>query len=440
MTGRRLALFLALIIAVPLFSTAPALAQYEAIVQRVRGSVVLIGVNTPRGFASGSGFLISGDGYIVTARHVIEDATKITVLTLDGREAQGSVIRYSDIFDAAVIKIDGLGFSFLNFGDSDGVQQGQEILVFGYPFSNVLGRDTVTVTRGIVSAVRPGQGLIQIDAALNPGNSGGPVVNLRGEVIGVAVARLRGGEAVNFAVAGNLARSLTNQLTPTPIASPPASNVGTPSPPTPPGVPADLRHPYWPVEMRARWEYQANESPTGKSGRRIREVTSVERISARINFTESDYDWNGVASARSFITSQGIFQDAITRPEKGLRVTLPFPNLIVPFNPVEGMSWRTGQISEVGNRTDVFVETRRIARASMPYTTPAGSFSNCVQVLGTAESAVTQGGQSGRFLFLTERIYCSGVGWVYYRIREVNGAYSYEISLVTFLIPPPPTP
>jgi hypothetical protein len=438
MNLRRLALALVPIFALTLLLTIPVLAQYEAIVQRVRNSVVLIGVNTSKGFASGSGFLITGDGYIVTARHVIEDAMKITVLTLDGREAQASVIRYSDIFDAAVIKIDGVGFPFMSFGDSDGVQQGQEILVFGYPFSSMLGRDTVTVTRGIVSAIRSGQGLIQIDAALNPGNSGGPVVNLRGEVIGVAVARIRGGEAVNFAVAGNLARSLTTQLTPAAIPAPPSSNVGAPLPPSR-GGPTDLRHPYWPIEMRARWEYQASEMPTGKAGRRIREVTSIERVPGRITWTESDYDWNGISYTRQFITSQGVFQDAVTLPGAA-RMTLPYPNLLLPFVPSEGANWQTGQIIEGGNATEVTTETRRIARLGMPYSGPGGSFSNCVQVLGTRESAVTQAGRVGRFLFLTERVYCLGVGWVYARVREVNGAYNYEMNLVNHLIPSPSAP
>lgn len=214
-------------------------AQYEEIVARARPAVVFIMVETDRGRFSGSGFFIDPSGYIVTNRHVIEDASRISVQIPDGRVLPAIIVRFSALFDVAVLKVDGSGFPVLTFGDSDSVQQGQEVIVIGYPRASALGSETATVTRGIISALRPAQGYIQLDAAMNPGNSGGPVLNRRGEVVGIAVSSLREAALVNFAVASNLARTLLTQLTavaiPAPRSSPSAQPPGPQ--PTPPPAP-----------------------------------------------------------------------------------------------------------------------------------------------------------------------------------------------------------
>jgi S1-C subfamily serine protease len=100
------------------------------------------------------------------------------------------------------------------------VRQGQEVLAFGYPRATVLGSATMTVTRGIISAIRTSEGEIQVDAALNRGNSGGPIVTLQGEVVGVVSWRVRGAEGLNVAVASNALRSTTAQLNPVAIPAP----------------------------------------------------------------------------------------------------------------------------------------------------------------------------------------------------------------------------
>src|SRR2546422_775056 len=192
-------------------------AQYEEIVSRARPAVVLVAIETNQGVATGSGFVVDSRGFIVTARHVVEDANRVIVLTSDSRQQQATLVRYSTIFDAAVLKIDGIGLPTLPTGDSNTVRQGQEVLVLGYPFATVLGAQSVTVTRGIVSALRSAEGLIQIDAALNPGNSGGPVLNTRGDVIGIAVAGVRGGQLLNFAVSINLVRTILADLSAVPV-------------------------------------------------------------------------------------------------------------------------------------------------------------------------------------------------------------------------------
>ena len=132
----------------------------------------------------GSGFFISNDGYVLTNYHVIEDATEIYVTLTDGREFKAKVIGSDKQTDVALLKIDAKGMATLPIGDSSKVKKGQWVLAIGSPF----GLDS-TVTAGIVSALSRDTGdylpFIQTDVAVNPGNSGGPLINLQGEVIGI---------------------------------------------------------------------------------------------------------------------------------------------------------------------------------------------------------------------------------------------------------------
>ncbi|MCH6547379.1 MAG: trypsin-like peptidase domain-containing protein, partial [Gemmatimonadetes bacterium] len=143
---------------------------------------------------SGSGFIISEDGYIITNNHVVEGATRITVKLLDRRTFQADIVGTDPNTDIAIIKIDASGLTAVSFGDSDDVRIGEWALAIGNPLGEAF---SFTVTAGIVSA--KGRGLaglqrdqvyrihdfIQTDAAINPGNSGGPLVNIHGQVIGV---------------------------------------------------------------------------------------------------------------------------------------------------------------------------------------------------------------------------------------------------------------
>ena len=138
----------------------------------------------------GSGVIISPDGYIVTNNHVVADATDVKVTLSDRRIFSAKLIGTDPLTDLAVIKIEGSNFPNVPLGDSTQLHPGQTVLAFGNPFGF-----RFTVTRGIVSALnrpnpynddprKPGQ-YIQTDAAINQGNSGGPLVNARGEVIGI---------------------------------------------------------------------------------------------------------------------------------------------------------------------------------------------------------------------------------------------------------------
>jgi serine protease Do len=143
--------------------------------------------------ASGSGVIISADGYIVTNNHVVQDADEVMVMLNDKREMKAKVISTDPSTDLAVIQIKASGLPFLTFGDSDALRVGEWVLAVGNPFNL-----ESTVTAGIVSAKgrqniienndRPLEAFIQTDAAVNPGNSGGALVNLKGELIGINTA------------------------------------------------------------------------------------------------------------------------------------------------------------------------------------------------------------------------------------------------------------
>src|SRR5687768_1189404 len=165
----------------------------------------------------GSGFIIDGDGSILTNNHVVENAQKIVVKLADEQEHEAKVIGRDPKTDIAVIKIEAkTKLTPANFGDSDGLEVGEWVMAIGNPF----GLDS-TVTSGIVSAKgrHIGQGpydnFIQTDASINPGNSGGPLLNLRGEVIGINTAifsRTGGNIGIGFAIPINLVKELLPQL------------------------------------------------------------------------------------------------------------------------------------------------------------------------------------------------------------------------------------
>jgi serine protease Do len=173
---------------------------------------------------SGSGFVVSADGYILTNNHVVEGAEQVTVRLLDRREFKAKVVGTDPNTDVAVLKIDASNLPPMALGNSDDARVGEWVLAIGNPLGEGL---TFTVTSGIVSAKgralnglpRAGQGSIQdflqTDAAINPGNSGGPLVSVRGEVIGInsAIASETGFySGYGFAIPINLARTVMNQL------------------------------------------------------------------------------------------------------------------------------------------------------------------------------------------------------------------------------------
>jgi S1-C subfamily serine protease len=166
--------------------------------------------------ASGSGFILSSDGFIVTNHHVIEDATEIRVSLSDGRQVSATLKGADPSTDIGILKIYENGIKPLMLADSDKLQVGQIAIAIGNP----LGLQH-TVTAGVVSALgrtlRANNGrmiddVIQTDASLNPGNSGGPLVNSMGQVIGVNTATIISAQGLCFAVSSNLVAYVAGKL------------------------------------------------------------------------------------------------------------------------------------------------------------------------------------------------------------------------------------
>ncbi|HUU04454.1 MAG TPA: Do family serine endopeptidase [Patescibacteria group bacterium] len=164
----------------------------------------------------GSGFFISADGYILTNNHVVKDAVKVKIFNIDNEEFTAKIIGTDPKTDLALLKISSKNVPFINLGDSNAVEVGEWVLAIGNPF----GQD-LTVTSGIISATGRQLGLaqyedfLQTDAAINMGNSGGPLINMKGEAIGINSTILTpsaGNIGIGFAIPANMAKKVVADL------------------------------------------------------------------------------------------------------------------------------------------------------------------------------------------------------------------------------------
>jgi S1-C subfamily serine protease len=196
-----------------------------AVAERVSPAIVTLEITTAAGDAIGSGVIYSADGWIVTNKHVVADATDILVHLKDGRDFAGTVYGIDTLTDLAIVKIDAAGLPTATLGRSGGIKVGQTAIAIGSP----LGVYTNSVTAGIVSALGRDittesgsiHGLIQTDAAINPGNSGGALVDSSGAVIGINTAISTEGSGIGFAIPIDIARPILEQaLAGTPLSRP----------------------------------------------------------------------------------------------------------------------------------------------------------------------------------------------------------------------------
>ncbi|MBE9209336.1 trypsin-like peptidase domain-containing protein [Nostoc sp. LEGE 06077] len=166
---------------------------------------------------SGSGFIISSSGQILTNSHVVDGADTVTVTLKDGRTFDGKVLGEDPVTDVAVIKIDANNLPTISLGNSEVLQPGEAVIAIGNP----LGLNN-TVTSGIISATGRSSSdigasdkrvdYLQTDAAINPGNSGGPLLNARGQVIGMNTAILRNAQGLGFAIPINTVQKISQEL------------------------------------------------------------------------------------------------------------------------------------------------------------------------------------------------------------------------------------
>ncbi len=155
--------------------------------------------------ASGSGFILTSDGYVVTNNHVVEGATSVTVKLYNGDEYDATIVGTDEMNDVALLKIDATGLQAVTIGDSDQIEVGEEVIAIGNP----LGELTFTMTAGVVSALdreinTDGKpiNMLQTDVAINSGNSGGPLFDMNGNVIGITSAKYSGSTSSGASIEG----------------------------------------------------------------------------------------------------------------------------------------------------------------------------------------------------------------------------------------------
>ncbi|MEI6144611.1 MAG: trypsin-like peptidase domain-containing protein [Candidatus Berkelbacteria bacterium] len=179
--------------------------------------------DTSQATSAGTGFIITSDGLILTNKHVVSDAAATyTIIAADGKNYDGKIQSIDPLNDLAVIKITATGLPVVELGDSDQLQVGQWVVAIG----NALGQYQNTVTAGVISAKQRDiqasdstgassenlSGMLQTDAAINAGNSGGPLVNLQGQVIGINTAVASGAQGIGFAIPINAAKSAIDSI------------------------------------------------------------------------------------------------------------------------------------------------------------------------------------------------------------------------------------
>ena len=182
-------------------------ADFSGIIEDAIKSVVTIKTDV----SQGTGFIVESNGYVVTNAHVMEGATAAGIITYDGTMHNVALIGADTEMDVALLKIEG-NYQILRLYNSDNIQVGEKVIAIGNP----LGLQ-FSVSEGIVSATHRlgANGLyayVQTDAALNPGNSGGPLINTKGEVIGINNFKIGSGESLGFALESNYVKEVVNDI------------------------------------------------------------------------------------------------------------------------------------------------------------------------------------------------------------------------------------
>lgn len=221
------------------FGALPAQAQFEQAIQQVRDAIVT--VETPDG--AGAGFVVNSEGYVLTNQHVVGKATEISVKLRSGETLAATVVRAGEGSDLCLLQVERQHLPAVQFASSAQLKQGADVAAVGAP----LGLEN-TLTKGVLSSTDRevnGKHYIQIDAALNPGNSGGPVINAEGNVVGVATSVAKEAQGIGLAIpsddvmafldAAGVSYALTlspvKESAPSPPPTEPAPSAESPAPP-----------------------------------------------------------------------------------------------------------------------------------------------------------------------------------------------------------------
>ena len=366
----------------------PTHAQDDGLVNRIKPAVVLVSVKHVLGRAGrGSGFLYDSSGLILTNHRVIEGAVDITVVLPDKRSFHATVVDYvhredyageelEKVTDIAVLKINGSNLPAIPLGDSDTLRDGQELLVLGY--SGSTSSDEVTVARGIVSVLRPGW--VQTDAAIGPGNTGGPVVDRQGRVVGLATHVVGSNRMISGAVAINGVRGLARS----------ALDDGA----------SRMREvkvtgmEYVAIRTGRRTVWRRSYDP-GSTGERpyVAEVTSenvqVDNYNGALLVRARD---STGAESTTYMDSHGLLSLPVSQ---GGWVFSAEPRLILPLPPFGGRTWqdrRTDQFPAQGLGRQLTSITR-IEGLNEVLTVPAGTYTQSMKIVETIVQVDTRGGQ-----------------------------------------------
>ena len=297
--------------------TPPADGHLEALLPRLKASTVYIRVTSATGaVSSGTGFFAGGPGYVVTNAHVIglgkepRPPRRVEVIVGGGERNERTLtaqMHGGDVEnDLALLRVAGDDLPPpLDFGEAAKLVETQEVVIFGYPFGEMLGKN-ISVNRSTVSSLRKERGalvVVQLAGGLNPGNSGGPVTNTRGEVIGVSVAKLRGTDTIAFAIPAEVASAFVQTqlrtggrlngvaFTPkTPTAAAPAPPPPAVSPPIPPVNPVAITPaPVTAEGLEVKLPAEAAETCVGGGGRflivslpRLKQIAVLDTSAARV--------------------------------------------------------------------------------------------------------------------------------------------------------------
>lgn len=431
-----------LVLGAPAPSPAPPASppSLEDLIARIKPAVVVV---STRGGGRGSGFIYDASGYVLTNHHVIDGGSEYTVTLPDRRTFPATLVDYirSNGYacpprvetwnDAAVLKITGTNLPTIPMGDSDTLRQGQEILVLGYPGG--VGTEEVSVSRGIVGALR--SGWFQTDATIVRGNSGGPVVNREGRVIGLAAFgvgdffRIGGVVAIN-AVRPMATLALTGgakvqEFRITGLEYVPAVAVG--------------RRRVW------RETYEPGNTQTqARVGESTTEVTQVQNFAGTFVYTVRSSDGG---EFRNFLDSEGLH--ALGPVSGPWRWTYQNPPLSFAFPPCQGLSWENRYRAENASDGTVrqVVASVRVASINDTVSVPAGNFSSVIQIVTTFQGTESRAGQGRQWREVETEWWAAGVGVVRTvtenpdtRQRWISDLISTGAPSVTSLPPPPPSP